>query len=582
LSVENSGERCTKNYLVIKRNCAGTPVVHWRGVFALTDCKFNLDKKQVEVTVEPDDAYKVLLENYGKQYNVLEVPATINIAAKIDFRVVFEFAIIEADSLQDVDNNDTWAVFLKLRNWIDGEGVTRGVRQTDDIIFRLRREAPYINNQPADLSRDGWRLIDADDARKVGKYAKAPDVYDFKPYEYGTKDDWTRYPDLIQVPCGTNYDTSKYVEVTGRTGARSDESATGCLNLRRSVKTSRYVRILWEFGTFHFDRNRRLVDVLSFLAEKTLPSTKPLAPEAVSTFLTAQTNPVTLTRNPLKDLAIAQKSDITSYSSSEAASKGMLSLKEAFDELRNTFQLYWFLDSEGRLRIEHFSYFLRPNVFNLVRPDWERYLVNTRSYEYQKDKMPRYQLLTFGSGFGDDFLRSEIEYVSDCVNKLEGQDTEEISVTKFTTDLTGLLTSSGGDRTGFVLLVHRDGQVLSEQGAITGLNLPNAHLSAANLHANYYQHGRVLMSGLRNGQAATFKSINKSRKQAALRVPACCEVINPFDTYASTLSSGGELDNWTEEMHTGIVEFILLHDAPSSASIPLGRSFDESFDNSFN
>jgi hypothetical protein len=580
LDVENSGERCSSNYLVIKRNCGGGLVEHWRGVFSLTDCKWNLDKKQVELTIEPDDAYKAVLDNYSKQYNVLEVPATLTIKTQIDFKVIFQFKIIEADTLNDEQDSDTWGIFLKMRHWIDGDVFHKGVRQTDDVIFRLRKEAPFVNGQPADIG-DGWKLIDVDKTRQVGKYAKAPDLYNFKPYEYGTKQDWYKYPDLIQIPCNQPYDTTKYIEVTGLNGVNSAESATGCFNMRANIGDDRFVRILWEFGTFTFSRNRRLVDVLSFLAGKMPGNIKPVTPEAVSQFLSAQTNYVTGTRNPLVDLAFAQKSDITSYSSSEVATKGMLSLKELFDELRSTFQLYWFLDTNGKLRLEHFSYFQRQGTFNLVRPEWARYLVNTRAYEYTKDKMPRYQRLTFGFAFGDDFLSSEIEYKSDCVNKLEGQDTEETSVTKFTTDLTGLLTSAGSDRNGFVLMVHRDGSVLKEQGAITGALLPNAHLAAANLQANYYQHGRVLMSGLRNDVPVTFKSINKNRKQVALRVPACCEVVDPFARYISTLTDNGELDNWTEEMHTNIVEFVLMHDAPEAGSIALGRSFDDSFDNSF-
>jgi hypothetical protein len=583
LTKENGPNRCQEIRIVIDKLCGGQWIEnYWRGVFSSSDCKPDLDGCTVVIATQPDDKYKALLENMGKDWNVLEVTSKTTVTAKLDFDVFFEFRLIDGGKVFDQDDADTWAVFLEIRNWVDGSFPQSGTRENRDIIFRLKRTAAYINGFPADLSREGWKLIST--AGTVGTYAKTPDLYNFQPYKYETKADWyNKYPDLQQKDLNEAWDNSIYIEVTGANGAHNDECGQ-LLNLRYYVDEDRCKRLIWNFASFTFSRNRRLVDVLDYLVNRNDPTARPSAPDAVSLFFTALNNPVTGQVNKLKDVLLAQKTDITGYNSSEPASKGMLSLKTLTDELRKMFRCYWFLDSAGKFRIEHESYFSAQGTFSLLRPQWANAVRNTRKYEYNKTAMPRYQKLTFAEAFNDDFVAGDIEYTSDCVNKQEGQDTVEETVSTFTTDLKGLIIAAGNNKSGFVMLTHAAGKVLDEVGDVTGELIPNGHLSAANLVKTYHRHNRVIIAGKVNGKNTVFASVLKSRKQVKLTVPACCEVINEFARYETTLTDNGALESCDEIMLTGALEFVTLHEAPAGANAGANgaRAHTPAFNPSFN
>jgi hypothetical protein len=580
-SVESSPRRCIEVRLIIEKYCGGVWREHWRGVFSSTDCKPDLDAKKVSITVDPDDAYRVFLNNLSKEFNILEVTRKVNVSATLDFDALFEFKRIDADGMQNEDDADTWALFLQARYWVNGTLVKKGVRANFDIIFRLKRTAPYENGFPADLSSESWVLIEDDVAAKVGTYAKPPDLYNFKPFVWGTQADWYKYPNLLQLDPGAPWDNSKYIEVTGKGGAYNSECGN-LLNLREGVNDERCKQLIWNFSTFNFTRNRRVIDVVCFLVGKISPDAVPAAPEAVSRFFTSSTNYVTKQANKLIDLAISQKSDILSQNvSSEAATKGMLSLKALLDELCAMFRVFWYIDTNGKFQLEHESFFSAQGVFSLLRPQWVNDLKNTRQYEYNKTDMPRYERLTFAEAFSDDFEKGEIEYTSPCVNMQEGQDTSEVTVSKISTDIEGLLVSAGSSKEGFVLLAHDKGTVYNETGDLTGKLQANGHLAAANLVKTYWRYNRVMITGKVNGRGASFESTVKVVKQTKISVLDCCEYVNPFANFETSLTKFASLETFDEVMLTGAYEFVTLHEAPGSRYASQLRSHNDAFNQSF-
>lgn len=591
MALENSPDRCGNVRLLIERYCSGKYEVYWRGIFSMSDCKPDLDACKVTASVEPDDAYRVLLENMGKQHNVLKTPlANIAVNTRIDLTATFEFKLIPADKIGDQEAAGTWAVFLRARNWIDGVVGQNGTRESNDIIFRLTRQAPFIEFAGTfiapDLSREGWRTVAEDTTTKIAYYAKAPNLYNFKPYEYGTKADWYgKYPDLQQKAPAEAWDAVNFIEVSGIGGANSDICNTlgKFINLRYYVNESRCKRLIWQIGAFRFSRGRRLLDALDYLVTQTNAASRAPSPAAQSEFFSSATNYVTNQANDLLDLLLFQKTDILSYASTEQATKGEISLKSLLDDLRDMFQVYWFLDAAGKFRLEHLSYFQDSGTTDLTaRPDWARYVKGTRSYEYNKSEMPRYERLLFGEAFGDDFLKAEIEYTDPCVNKQEGQDTKETTISRFNNDLKGLLTGGSTSNTGFTLVAHRGGTVIKSNGALTNTPQTNAVLSAANLVSAYWRHGRVLLGATLNGAYTQFASTAKNRKQAAITVPECCQPVNPYARFITTLGSSGSLDSWIENLEPPTLSFVVLHNAPAETnSAGAGRSFNESFDESF-
>lgn len=574
LDLEQSEERCVDIQFRVERKCGEEWELYWPGIFSLNEAKWNLSKCTVSVSIRPDDAYRKIIDYYSKEYNVLEVPASDTVKAKLDFTGQFEFRDITGDTIMDQDEPNTWAVFLQERYWIDGDWNTQGKYQFVDVIFRLVTVRDFVNGFPPELNT--WTLIDANYSTQKAKYAKAPDLYNFKPYVYRYQGDFNKYPDLKQIPCNGAYDEETYVR------AYNLNNPDGCYNIRTDIDSSRWVSLVWEFGAFYFDRNRKLLEVINHLLKKVYPEAAHVESSAISQFFSAAQNYATNAPSKVKDLLIAQRSDIVSWNSSEPASKGMASLKNILEALRDMFQVYWFLDAGGKFRLEHISFFESVGVNDFTVPKYAPYLEGMLQYEYEKTKMPRFERLVFNDTESDDFALGLIEYQSACVNYEEGQDTREKNISIFTTDLENLLVNASGSRTGFVLISHENGIITKEEGDVTGRIQSNAHLSAANLVKHYFDYGRVMINGFVNSKPKVFKTVLKTKKQVPFAVPVCCDLEpSPFFTYITNLGNNGSLLSSEVNFKTGMVTMEVIHGATGSGFASKKRQFNDSFDQSF-
>jgi hypothetical protein len=581
LLIEKSANRCEEVLFLWERKCSDSAPwkVHFSGVFGVGDAKWNLDKCEVQFSPKTNDAYRVLLENYTRDENVLKVLNTVSTVGRLETSETFEFKEIDAGTIDDQDDSDTWSTFLNVTSWVSGTLTSGGVRNHNEIIFRLRTTRPLVSGQPVDLADKGWTLISTD--ATTAYYAKTPEVYGFKPYTIGSWGDWGLYPDIKLVPAGQAYDATKYISLNAN-GANSGICGQG-LRIRTYLADERCWNILWEFGTFTFTRNRRLLEVIRYLIRQADPKLEPATDAELSTFFTAAINPVTGETNKLRDPLLAQLSDVKRYRSSEAATKGMLSLRDAFTDLRGIANVRWFVNAKGKVQIEHLSYFEAVSTFDLTVPKWKKQLVGTNSYEYLKAKMPRFEKLTFAIGQNDPFLESTIEYFGACIVKDEGEDTATINVNRITTDIEGVMVSGGSfPDAGFVLISQDGSGVIPKQATGVGVRLYlNGHLSATNLFEVYHKNGRVMPSGQLNGKTVFFDSVVRTKKQADITVPLCCETVDPTGIFASGLGTDARAAVLTHNFD-GSVTFQLVHDAFAGlGSVTFGAQFDESFDFSF-
>lgn len=580
-AIEKSGERCEEIGLQIDAYCQGVYTPRFSGYFSLNDVDWNIDKGTAVVAPKSNDVYRPFLENYSKQHNILEVAQTYPVTAKLDAAGTFEFILTGVGATPATDP-DTWKLFLQVNYWIDGTVTQRGTRHETDMHFRLVRTEPLVNGEAQDLSASGWAVVSEDGTK--AKYAKQPDIYNFKPYKWGAQGDFDNYPSLIQISPNTPFDSTRYIDVTAG-------FTNGTWNVRTDINDDRYIKVLWEFGAFTFTRNRKILDVVRYLVTKTtekldyLPDALnflPATDQELSEFFTSNTNYATNQPNKLKELYIAQKSDILSYNSSEAATKGMLSLKELTDMLRNCFKVYWFINDLGKFQLEHISYFENTATVDLTAPAFAAYVKGTNAYEYDKGKMPRYERLKFEESDAADFREGVIEYGGVCVNYEEGQDTASISVSRLNNDIEQLLTSSESmSKDGFVLLIKDGTAIAKEAGDATGRLYHNGHLSAANLLKNYHLWDRVLPTGVLNGKLTTFKSVLKTKKQISLSVPACCNTFSPYARYITSVSSKGSLDTMEITLKDGLAKLDILHEVTGDGAAAITRQFDDSFNLSF-
>lgn len=273
-----------------------------------------------------------------------------------------------------------------------------------------------------------------------------------------------------------------------------------------------------------------------------------------------------ITTNFLTNITIAQKSDIISYASSNPATKGMIT----FDKLEKIwlfmFNAYWFIDSLGRLRIEHVSYFNRTVAYNANAAPHAIFNIAKNKYTYDKAKMPKFEKFAHAEMMFTDFVGTAIYYDSPCVDQDPSSNTKERILDFVTTDLYSLfIDPANANKLGFVLMantvVGSTYTVAIEQGVLSTANIVNGHLSWANLHDYYHKHDRVLKQGFMNNILTTFATVKPTKVQKEIVIKVCCDdVFNPLLQLYKTQLGNGVLQEAEENTQKGTIKMTLLHE----------------------
>lgn len=230
---------------------------------------------------------------------------------------------------------------------------------------------------------------------------------------------------------------------------------------------------------------------------------------------------------------------------------------------RESFNAYWFIDTNGNLRVEHESWFNRVVTYDLTDAYYNKFSVGKNKYSYDKIKAPKIERFKWKSAIGTDFIGADITYSGTCTTNEPSQMVSNRGLSYVQTDLYNLVTlGTSAGRDGFVLLDTMNLFVVqSDYGKISGLLLTNAHLSWANLHYNYHRHGRVLLNGMMNLESTIFLSARRYKKQEEVSFPFCCnDAINPLQDLITTLVGNGVIDEAEHDFKTDEIKVNLLHD----------------------
>lgn len=159
---------------------------------------------------------------------------------------------------------------------------------------------------------------------------------------------------------------------------------------------------------------------------------------------------------------LTPKSNITAGEYQTPAMKGLITLKDIFDMLRDTYRLYWFVDDQKRLRIEHVSFFEKGGSYSVTptvgidltamtnKRNGKTLDYGTNAYEYERSEMPERYEFGWMDDVTDKFRGEPIQILSSYVEK--GQK-EEITVSQFDSDVDYmLLQPSAISLDGFALL----------------------------------------------------------------------------------------------------------------------------------
>lgn len=188
-------------------------------------------------------------------------------------------------------------------------------------------------------------------------------------------------------------------------------------------------------------------DVISALLEKIDPTITHAATTDYSQFLYGL-NPISQTN---ERLFITPKSNILSSEYSQAAQKGIITLKIVLDMLAKVYQCFWWIDASNRLRIEHISYFMQGKSYTQgatasVGVDLTT-LLNTRNekawdfrknqWTYEKADMPeRIMFKWMDEDVSSVFVGQPILLQSPFIEKAKK---DEQSISNFTSDIDRML-----------------------------------------------------------------------------------------------------------------------------------------------
>lgn len=147
-------------------------------------------------------------------------------------------------------------------------------------------------------------------------------------------------------------------------------------------------------------------------------------------------------------LQLTPKSNLLSLGYTQAAQKGRITLAMLCTMLANTLNAYWFIDADGRFRIEHTRWFYNGGTYNSARQvgtdltvaknvrNGKAWAFATSKYKFDKEKIPERITFAWMDDVSADFDGEDIVVLSRMV---QPKQTDEHKVGDFTTDVDYML-----------------------------------------------------------------------------------------------------------------------------------------------
>jgi hypothetical protein len=520
----------------------------WRGRFTASAMAFDLGRCIASVRPTVFDRYTCIFDEYERLHNVLEVsPRTAEAAIwpsnlQLLVRTSTSFAPFTAADFG-------YALVATQSVTLPVYGACGGGATTLYLYWRERVVVDCVENSGSAPSPqgDGWvqpPLTGEDDLTCLSSgtqvWARLPTV----PWPLGASP-MTAGPaaaagDPVLEPSSPA--CPQWVRAGTLTCVGGDSVGIFiCPSLATVFETYETVRPVEEVMNFLALKTSCRISVASDFFEWNPPTDAPGYEPGI--------NYVTGQANQLGFLGLIQKSDAIDPDASDPAQKGETSLLAMLRLLNTMFRVFWDLDEDGVLRIEHISYWT--TVYDLDLTTSAR---NSEplAFASTKDEAPAYERCLFTEALNVDFKGVDIIYAPECAGSSGKEYRAEV-----TTDLAYIKSDPNSiDKSGFVMVAMDDSlNVFCTLGAYSGALGTNTPLSWANLHAAFWLHDRFLPSGNMNGAPMNFLGFLETIEQSGVLVVCPDELaFNPRDGAQGLLSealglSGGVISRaeWSDQ-----------------------------------
>ena len=287
------------------------------------------------------------------------------------------------------------------------------------------------------------------------------------------------------------------------------------------------------------------------------------APSSISTIMAAEAagNYVTETAtNELNNTVIGLLNEWFNIS----ATSFKLSFNDIMGQLREVFQVYWFIDADSKFRLEHERYFVAQVADSTPIVLAAQDEVDSREMSYNKSRIASTETFSWAQSANSDFAGKNIIY-----NNFETTDNSiEHSANYITTDIKYILDNIA-DASNNGLALYNCGvltgitgvdayEILIATGTLSSALISNAAFSWANLHSKYWSWSRMAEDATVNAGAVTMDSAIRFLEQANVRF-FYATAIDPFTLITATLTGGAPIEI-RRSLETDFVELILGFD----------------------
>lgn len=253
---------------------------------------------------------------------------------------------------------------------------------------------------------------------------------------------------------------------------------------------------------------------------------------------------------------------------SNRAVKEFVSLDKLMQDLNVLFDVYWFIDENYNLRIEHQVFFNRMNGLDLTGPEYEKYLVGTNKISYNLDDFPKYE--TWKINGSKQYCR--IAYAG-CGDINKNTNEKIYSTNVLSTDYYNIRYDGGGsgDANGiFIMACYQSlglfrlrenniGQNYLMQSALLVQNFHRYERPSSNNTLEYYEEDEALqIIAINQGSFLPYSTI-PTKIQSEIKVPLCCGTeFDPFKKITTNLGVG-YLDSAKFSMKNNMLELKLKY-----------------------
>lgn len=268
-------------------------------------------------------------------------------------------------------------------------------------------------------------------------------------------------------------------------------------------------------------------------------------------------------------LVLAPLSEIQEPVPSNRAVKEFVSLDNLMADLNVLFDVYWFIDSNFQLRIEHSVFFEKDLGLDLTNPIYSKYLVGSNKISYNLDDFPKYE--TFRIANSKQYCR--ISYFG-CgeINKNKNEITYETGT--INTDYYDIRYNGGGsDSSGLFLFacyqslgIFRMRENALGQNYLLQAPLLVEYFKRYNRPSNnnsfeYYQSEIDLQTIEINQGSFLAYSIKPTKIQEDISFPICCDVEFDASKKITTSIGVGYLDSAKYDMRNSTLKLKLKYKA---------------------